>query len=194
VPSIARDHRQDPFEALARCCPFPLAGGQGCHTCSSRFEPRLDPCSLALASAFKAACALATSASGCFHEHDHGPLEHPGPLKGDRGCCTGPSKVAFRAVQPPELLRDRGREHRTSALPSGIALAGDFAPTRMAPGTSCRVNHESPCPERRGKPVEPPAQRTFARHTLRQGRAAPRLREEGGRSPTRGAFRRETTV
>jgi len=194
VPSIARDHRQDPFEALARCCPFPLAGGQGCHTCSSRFEPRLDPCSLALAGAFKAACALATSASRCFHEHDYGPLEHPRSLEGDWGCTTGSLKVALRAVEPPTLLRDRGREHRASALPSEIAPTGDFAPTRMASGTSCRVNHAFPCPERRGKREEPPAQRTFARHTLRQDRAAPRLREERGRSPTRGAFYRETIL
>jgi hypothetical protein len=192
VPSIARDRRQDPFEALARCCPSPLAGGQGCRTFLSRVEPRLDPCSLALAGAFKAACALATSASGCFHEHDYGPLEHPRSLEGDWGCSLDSLKVAFRAVEPPTLLRDRGREHRTSALPSEIAPTGDFAPTRMAPGTSCRVNLSFPCPERRGKRGEPPGQRTFARHTLRQGRAAPRLREEGGRSPTRGAFCRES--
>lgn len=50
------------------------------------FETRLDPCSLALAGAFKAACALATSASRCFHEHDYGPLEHPRSLEGDWGC------------------------------------------------------------------------------------------------------------
>jgi hypothetical protein len=193
VPSIARDRRQDPFEALARCCPSPLAGGQGCRTFLSRVEPRLDPCSLALASAFKAACALATSASRCFHEHDYGPLEHPRSLEGDWGCSIDSLKVAFRAVEPPKLLWDRGREHRASALPTGIAPGRDFAPTPIASGTSCREDRSSPCPERRGKQEEPPAQRTFARHTLRQGRAAPRLREERGRSPTRGAFYRETT-
>lgn len=108
VPSVARDHRQDPFEALARCCPSPLAGGRGCRTCSSRFEPRLDPCSLALAGAFKAACTLATSASGCFHEHDHGPLEHPKPLEGDWGCCIDPLKVAFPSRATAEASPGQG--------------------------------------------------------------------------------------
>jgi len=70
---------------------------------------------------------------------------------------TGELKITFQPGQPPELHRDRGREHRTSALPSGIALAGDFAPTPIAPGTSCRVNRSLPCPERRGKRGEPPA-------------------------------------
>lgn len=87
--------------------------------------------------------------------------------------------------------RSGTEKHRSSALPTGIALHGDFAPTSTASGTSCREDRSSPCPERRGRTAEPPARRTLARSAQRQGRAAPHLREEARRSPTRGAFHRQ---
>jgi hypothetical protein len=82
-------------------------------------------------------------------------------------------------------------EHRASTLPTGIAPGRDFAPTLIAPGTSCRENRSFPCPERRGRRAEPPAQHTLAPCAPREGRAALDLREEAERSPTRGAFCRQ---
>lgn len=59
--------------------------------------------------------------------------------------------------QPPKLFRVRGREHRVSTLPTAIARSGDFAPTPIASGTSCRKHRSLPCPERRGeKTMQPP--------------------------------------
>lgn len=98
------------------------------------------------------------------------------------------SRVASRWDNRQSCSRSGAEEHRTSALSIEIALSGDFAPTSIASGTSCREDRSSPCPERRGRTAEPPAQRTLARSAQRQGRAAPHLREEARRSPTRGAF------
>jgi hypothetical protein len=58
--------------------------------------------------------------------------------------------------QSPELHEVRGREHRVSTLPVTIARAGDFAPTPIASGTSCRRHRSLPCPERRGEKAMPP--------------------------------------
>jgi len=55
-----------------------------------------------------------------------------------------------------ELLEVRGREHRVSTFPMAIARHGDFAPTPIASGTSCRRQRSLPCPERRGKKTMPP--------------------------------------
>jgi hypothetical protein len=48
-----------------------------------------------------------------------------------------------------------------------------------------------PVRSRRGRRARPPALHTLARHGQREGRATPDLREEIGRSPTRGAFHRK---
>jgi hypothetical protein len=49
--------------------------------------------------------------------------------------------------QPPKVRRVRGREHQASTLPTVIAHGGDFAPTPIASGTSCRGYRLLPCPE-----------------------------------------------
>lgn len=80
--------------------------------------------------------------------------------------------------QPPEVGKARGREHRVSTLPTGIAPGRDFAPTPTAPGTSCREQHPLPCPERRGEKAKPPTGRALALRTPRKGRKSPCFREE----------------
>jgi hypothetical protein len=58
--------------------------------------------------------------------------------------------VASPSWRPPEVRRARGRDKPISTLSTVIAHGGDFAPTPIAPGTSCREHRPSPCPERRG--------------------------------------------
>jgi hypothetical protein len=47
-------------------------------------------------------------------------------------------EVAFRSRQPPELLQGQGPSNRCSAPPVAMARDRGFAPTPIAPGTSCR--------------------------------------------------------
>jgi hypothetical protein len=69
-----------PFRALARCgsTRWPADGAVARFHRGSRTTTRPLFATL-FARAFKAACAPTTSASGCFHEHDHGPPETPQP-------------------------------------------------------------------------------------------------------------------
>ena len=178
-----------PFRAPARCCStrWPADGAAARFHRGSKTATRPLFATL-FARAFKAACAPTTSASECFHEHDHGPLETPQTTGKWLGRPSPAVKVAFRPGQPPKLHKDRGREHRTSALPIGIAPAGDFAPTSFASSTSCR---EKPLFSLSGATRERGGTASAAhacKRAQRQGRAACRLREEEGRSPTRGAF------
>jgi hypothetical protein len=69
--------------------------------------------------------------------------------------CSLESRPSKRG-QSPELHEVRGREHRVSTLPVTIARAGDFAPTPIASGTSCRRHRSLPCPERLGERGVPP--------------------------------------
>lgn len=144
------------------------------------------------ARAFKAACALTTSASGCFHEHDHGPLETPqttgkwlgrlSPVsesclstgttaeasqgQGPRTPCLGtPHRDCSRWRLRPDLV---GFGHLLSREPL-LSLSGA---TRETGGTAS-AGHA-------------------CKRAPRQGRAACHLREEGRRSPTRGAFYPQT--
>jgi hypothetical protein len=144
------------------------------------------------ASVWQAGCASAASANVCFHEHDHGPLEHPGPPNPWLGRLPDRWRVASPPGRPPEVRRARGREKPISTLPTVIAHDGDFAPTPIAPGTSCREHRSSPCPERRGGRAGSPPPRLLAPQPRRKGRATPDFREEIRRSPTRGAFHRGT--
>jgi hypothetical protein len=66
------------------------------------------------------------------------------------GTTAARCRVASPSRRPPEVRRARGREKPISTLPTMIAHGGDFAPTPIAPGTSCREHRPSPCPERRG--------------------------------------------
>lgn len=76
----------------------------------------------------------------CFHEHDDGPLEHPRPPNpwvgrlpfNDRGKPL-PSRATAEGTQG-----QGSRINRISTFPEVIAHPGDFAPTPIAPGTSCR--------------------------------------------------------
>jgi hypothetical protein len=84
-----------------------------------------------------AACASAASANDYFHEHDSRPLEHPEPPNPWLGRLPRWG-VASPSRRPPEVRRARGRDKPISTLSTVIAHGGDFAPTPIAPGTSCR--------------------------------------------------------
>jgi hypothetical protein len=86
--------------------------------------------------------------------------------------------VSFRSKQPLELLEVRGRANRCPTFPAAIARAGDFAPTPIAPGTSCRETPSLAGLERRGEVVALPASFALARGARRQGGVAPGIREE----------------
>lgn len=92
-----------------------------------------------------------------LYEHDHRPLELP-LLRCKIGEDCSSDKIAhklhplLRSVQPlrafseappPEVLKVRGRTNRRSALPPTLARRPDFAPTAIAPDTSCRSAHPS---------------------------------------------------
>jgi hypothetical protein len=87
----------------------------------------------------------------CFHEHDHGPLEHPRPPNPWLGRLPTRMKASFQSRATAGGTQGQGsRKNRISTFPIVIAHDGDFAPTPIAPGTSCREHRPSPCPERRG--------------------------------------------
>jgi hypothetical protein len=92
--------------------------------------------------------------------------------------------------QPPKGHRVRGREHRASTLPTVIAHGEDFAPTPIASGRLLSRGPPSSLSGVTWGEDDAATLRTLARRTQREGRAAPDFREEIGRSPTRGAFRR----
>jgi len=130
----------------------PLAGrrGEPPHVFIDVRKRRLDfLMPAALAEASEAACASTTSAKRCFYEHDYGPREHPRPLTW-LGRLPDRLKVALQSPATAEGTQGQGSRNRISTLTTGIAHGGDFAPTPIASGTSCREHHPSPCPERRG--------------------------------------------
>jgi hypothetical protein len=60
-------------------------------------------------------------------------------------------KVALQSTATAGGTQGQGsRKDRISTFPTVIAHDGDFAPTPSAPGTSCREDRSSPCPERLG--------------------------------------------
>jgi len=59
-------------------------------------------------------------------------------IRGWDDCRRG--RVASSSGRPPEVRRARGREKPISTLSTMIAHGGDFAPTPIAPGTSCRAH------------------------------------------------------
>lgn len=84
-----------------------------------------------------------TSAGGCLYEHDYGSPKHPEPRKTAVPWTTAliRPKVAFLPKRSPELLVARGRVYRYPTLLLAVARAEDFAPTPIAPSTSCRERH-----------------------------------------------------
>jgi hypothetical protein len=102
------------------------------------------------------------------------------------------SIVAFRSRQTAEGARGQGpriTEPRHS-LPGLLPEETSPQPRSLqAPRVADIARH--PVWSRRGRRAKPPALCTLARHAQREGRATPDLREEIGRSPTRGAFHRK---
>jgi hypothetical protein len=126
-----------PFRAPAwRCRSRWPAGAAAARVHRGWIASRLDPCSHAVRVRLQGRVRFArllqvvVSASTTT---DHSNIPNDRIRRWDD--CLHRSKVAFRAGQPPALFRDRGREHRASALPTGIAPGRDFAPSPIAPGT-----------------------------------------------------------
>jgi hypothetical protein len=159
--------------------PSPLAnGGRMPHGFIEPRKLRLDLHDVTFVSVFEAACASTAFADECFNEHDCRPLEHSRPpgerlerLSRSIGSCL-PSRTTAGGTQ------GQGSRIRASTLPTVIAHDRDFAPTPIAPGTSCREAHFSPYPERRGEKTGSPATRRPARLARRKGSC-------GGRFPRR---------
>jgi hypothetical protein len=182
---------QRPFELREVPC-LPLAGENRRRTCSSMFEKRrLDPCSPAFRGRRQGrvrSLRLLQMHDSTSTTTDHSNIPTAG--RGDWDGCQVRSKVTSRSGEPPKVRRVRGRAHRVSTLPAVIAHDGDFAPTPIAPGTSCRTRRPLPCLESTGEETGSATRRALARRARRKGRAAPGFREEVRRSPTRGAFHR----
>jgi hypothetical protein len=96
--------------------------------------------------------------------------DHPNiSIRGIRGrddCHVRP-EVAFRPRQSPGFFRVRGRANRGPTFPAAIARAVDFAPTPIAPGTSCRNTPSCAGLERRGRKRTLPATDALARSARR---------------------------
>lgn len=69
------------------------------------------------------------------------------PIRSRTSCILSCERLqplrAFSEAPPPEVLKVRGRTNRRSALPPTLARRPDFAPTAIAPDTSCRSAHPS---------------------------------------------------
>lgn len=59
-------------------------------------------------------------------------------------------KLPFESRANRRKYAGSGVEKPSSTLPTVIAHDRNFAPTPIAPDTSCRTHRTSPCPERRG--------------------------------------------
>jgi len=191
VSSIVGDRRRSAFEPRRGVLVPAGQPGQVPHVFIVVRGPRLDPCSYALRVRLQGRVRSHDFCNRCFHEHDHGPLRTSRRPETVVGTTAIVVESRLSTGNRQSFSRTGAEVHRTSALPTGIAPGRDFAPTPIASGTSCREDRSSPCPERRGRGTEPPAQRTLARCASREGRATPHLREEARRSPTRGAFHRQ---
>lgn len=187
--SIARGLSGGPFGLLARCCStrWPADGAAARFHRGSKTTTR--PLFAALfARAFKATCAPTTSASGCFHEHDHGPLETPHttgkwlgrlPPAGESYLSTGTTAEASQGQGPrtPYLGTPQRDCSRWRLRPD----LDDFGHL-LSRGPLFSLSGAT------GETGGTASATRACKRTRRQGRAARHLREEGGRSPTRGAF------
>jgi hypothetical protein len=148
-------HHTRPRDALSgassvRCSGWPAgAVAVRFHRCSGHRPGLSSPRSRG---GIEAAHAPATSAGECLHEHDHGPPEHLDPRDPRSGRLRKVRpEVAFRSRQPPELLQGQGPSNRCSAPPVAMTRDRGFAPTPIAPGTSCRRTPPLTGLERRGE-------------------------------------------
>lgn len=119
-------------EPVASLCPGWPAGASAAplHRCARQ---RLDLFSTAFAGEREAARALTISAGGCLHEHDCGPLEHPGPRNPRAG----------RLPSGRKSPSDRGSRRRCSR--SGVEK-----PMLDVRGRDCSRPRLRPDPDRSG--------------------------------------------
>lgn len=120
----------------ARCFALPrLAGRRVCRASSSRYETSTRPLLCCFSRArMEATRALTTSAGGCLHEHDCGPLEHPAPRcsRARRLPCSGRKSPSDRCSR----RRSRGQ--------------GPSKPMLGIPGRDCSRPRFRPNPDRSG--------------------------------------------
>lgn len=156
-------------------------------------EPRLDPCSSALRRRLQGRMRFHDFCKQSFSRaRPWTPRTSQTAGVGRWDDCHVDRRLPDDSRQSPRALRVRGRERfRILGAPRG-----DCSQRRLRPNPDrsraplVAVTTPIPCPERRGGRVMPPSRRALARGAQREGRAAPAFREEDGRSPTRGAFRR----
>jgi hypothetical protein len=141
-----RKTRRRLFRAPSSALP-PLAGGGRRRTFSSMFEePRLDPCSTALRDRLQGRMR--------FHDFCRWMFPRARPWTTETSQTAGVGRWDDCHVEPEVTLRFRAiaeasqgqgpRRYRISALPTVIAHGGDFAPTPIASGTSCREHGSHP--------------------------------------------------
>jgi len=156
-------------------------------------EPRLDPCSSALRGRLQGRMRFHDFCKQSFSRaRPWTPRTSQTAGVGRWDDCHVESKVArrFRAIardaqgQGPRNFRTLDA-HRGDCSQRRLGPNPDRSRAPLVAGMA-----PTPCPERRGGRAMPPSQRALARGAQREGRAAPAFREEDGRSPTRGAFRR----
>jgi hypothetical protein len=146
MPSTREDHAG----ALSRARrERRLAGrrGQPPHVFTDVREHRLDLSRLAFAGSLQAACASLASADKCLHEHDCGPLEHPGRRICGRGDCHVRSSCLDRGQSPsrPEV---RGRGQPVLDAPRDDCSARRLCPNLDPLGRLLsRSSLSCPCPE-----------------------------------------------
>jgi len=145
VPSTGEDLRERPFERPRGAAASAGLRRQSPHVFIEVRELRLDPCPLAVANVFKAACASSVSADKCFHEHDWGPLEHPEP----------------RGVVGTTAMLDR-KSPLDPATAEGTQGQGSRTPSLDTPHRDCSRQRLRPNPDRFGHLLSrvPPSSRS----------------------------------
>jgi hypothetical protein len=127
----------------------------------------------------------------CFHEHDHGPLEHPRPPNPWLGRLPARAKVAFQSRATAGGTQGQGSRITESRHSPSRLLTTETSPQprslRAPPVASTALR---PVRKDVGDRMVSPTPRLLAPQPRRKGRATPDFREEVRRSPTRGAFRR----
>lgn len=123
----------------------------------------------------------------CLHEHDHGPLEHPGRRGGRSGRLPVSKTGLPDRGQPPNGLEVRGRGTPLLGAPRGDCsprrLRPNLAPLRAPPVAMVTL---LPCPERRGERGTPPSPGTDAGRRGRACRATPARGSCDAAPPRRG--------
>lgn len=170
VPSVGEARAEPSRESSPGSAAARWPAGAGATRAHRGSGASTRPFHAAFACVWRPRALSSTSASVCRHEHNHGPLEPPCRRQVARpgGCFFASPPVSRGVAQPPKRGRVRGRENRTSTLSVAIARAGDFAPTPIASGSSCRERRSLPGSGGHGERTASPSVRSLARRAHRR--------------------------